>query len=70
MDESKSFLLSKTFWGLVVSVAAMVCKQYGIEIDQAGIANDALGFVGAAFALYGRFVAAKDLHIIKPKGGA
>lgn len=72
MDESKSLFLSKTFWGVVVGVAAELTKKYGITLDQAGLTNDLVALAASAFAVYGRVAATQAVHILstpaKPGG--
>lgn len=64
LDSSKHFLMSKTFWGVVISACAMVAGKFGHQIGNEEIVNytsTAVGVVGSILALYGRYVAKEDL---------
>lgn len=63
MNETKSILLSLTFWGVVVAVAAEAAKRYGIVIDQAAWANDLAALAGSVVAVIGRYKATKQVTI-------
>lgn len=65
--ESKSILLSVTFWGLIVSVLAQIAARYGVTVDQAGLANDFVSLAGAALTVWGRLRANQPTHLIQPK---
>lgn len=60
----KSFLLSKTVWGLVLAVASPIAARYGFTIDEAAWVNDIVTALGAALAIYGRFTATKELRVV------
>ena len=47
-------LKSRTVWGVVAMVAALVAKKFGFEIDADGMTTDLLAAAGAALAVYGR----------------
>lgn len=66
MTDSKHFLTSVTFWGLLLTLAAPLLKRAGIELpgDTAGMANDIAQLVGAALALWGRWRADQPLHLV------
>lgn len=65
MDETKSFLTSKTLWGLLITLVAPLLAQHGITFDQAGLTNDLIGLAGFGLAVYGRFQAG-GLHVVAP----
>jgi len=47
-------LKSRTVWGVVAMIAALVAKRFGFEIDADGMTTDLLAAAGAALAVYGR----------------
>ena len=57
----KSLLKSKTIWGIVVSMLALVAKKSGLTIDEGGLVNDIVIFIGYGFAFYGRLKAEKKI---------
>lgn len=58
MDDSKSIWLSKTFWGIALTVLALVLKKFNIDLgDTSGLATDLVGLIGAGLALFGRIKA-------------
>ena len=67
MVEEKSWYLSKTIWGSLISVAAALGGALGIAVDagtQQALTDAALqivGAVGALAAIYGRL---KATHVI------
>lgn len=62
MEESKSILLSKTFWGAALAITAVGVKYLGLELGpMEGFADDMVVFAGACFAIYGRI---KAIHKI------
>lgn len=75
-DQTKSLFASKTFWGVVISLVAMVFGHFGYTIvpaDQITLASDLATVVGAAgglFAVYGRAVATKPVTILPIKAPA
>lgn len=58
---TKNLLTSKTFWGLVVAVAAPLATRYGFKIDEAGFTNDLVTAFGFILAVYGRVSATKTI---------
>lgn len=66
-QETKSFLTSRTIWGLLITLAAPLLAKHGITVDQDGLVNDLVAAAGAALAIYGRFQASQGLHILPPK---
>ncbi len=67
MNDPKSFLLSKTLWGVVISMVAMIAPQLGLspfsEGDVAGLTENIVAFLGAALAIYGRITAKKRIKV-------
>jgi uncharacterized protein YcfJ len=60
--ESKSIFLSKTFYGALMVVGAVVAGMLGYTIgDAEGFGNDLLTLVGAGVAVYGRVKAVKKI---------
>lgn len=63
MDQTKSLLASKTFWGAVIAILAVLANRMGHPIaatDQADLVNDGVTLVtmaGSLFSIYGRIVA-------------
>ena len=52
---NKDLLLSKTTWGTIIAMVAMVATALGYDIgDQGMLVNTIVGVLGGAFALYGR----------------
>lgn len=72
-DQSKSIFASKTFWGVVISLVAMVFSHFGYTIvpaDQLELAQDLAALVatgGSGLAIYGRAVASKPVTIMPAK---
>ena len=70
MEDFKTIFLSKTFWGIAVSVAAAVSKQwFHFDVDPAlqsqiidwGLSG--IQYLAAGYALYGRVVATKRISM-------
>lgn len=53
----KDILQSRTFWGSLFLLVAMVLSQLDIQIDPEGWTNDVLAFIGSVMAIYGRIMA-------------
>ena len=67
MNEAKSLLLSKTFWGIVLTVVGFFAKDYANALDPDSIVSmfDAvLVAVGAVLAVYGRIKAVKSVKVL------
>lgn len=65
LEGNKSIFLSTTFYGVLISVVAIVLNMFGIQLgDQAGWANDLLALVGAVVALVGRVKAVKRVSVL------
>lgn len=60
MEESKSLLASKTFWGAAVVLLSTGLQAAGIT-DPSGYANDAASIVGALLSIFGRVAATKTI---------
>lgn len=54
-------LKSRTVWGVVAMIAALVAKNFGYELDADGLTTDLLAAAGAGLAIYGRVVASGPL---------
>jgi hypothetical protein len=73
--DAKWILLSKTFWGIFLTVGAALAQQFGwtwfgiVQTDGARVFDLALQLAGAALALYGRFKAQGPVTLL-PSGGA
>ena len=67
MDSVKGFFTSKAIWGSIISVAATVLPMLGISFTAAdgaevsGWIEQIIAIAGAAFAMYGRVVAKKQI---------
>ena len=67
-DTSKSIFTSVTFWGLLLGLLGPLSTRFGYTMpsDTTGLANEIVGIVGALVALYGRFTATNQVHIVPP----
>lgn len=66
MTEAKSFLASKTLWGVLLMVAGSVLGfnvPEGVDQELANISSTVLEAVGAILAIYGRLKAEKKLGL-------
>jgi len=62
MEEAKSFLLSRTMWGLFLALVGAGMDRLGFETSSLnGLDGDIVSLLGIAFAAYGRFKAVKKL---------
>jgi len=62
MEEAKSFLLSRTMWGLFLALVGAGMDRLGFETSSLnGLDGDFVSLLGIAFAAYGRFKAVKKL---------
>lgn len=65
MNDAKSFLLSKTLWGILISAAGAILPKIGLMPFTDAGADEMAGLIvtilGAIFAVYGRIVAQKPL---------
>lgn len=71
MEEAKSFLMSRTIIGLIVTAVAFFAKAKGYEIDVEGLTGEVtdlvqnvVGCIGLVLALYGRIKATKKVGVI------
>ena len=69
MQNAKSFLASRTVWGVVIALGAQVADRWGFRIDQelqdqtVDIILQVVSVAGAALAIYGRVKATKQLSL-------
>jgi len=62
MEDVKSFLLSKTLWGVIVSFVGLILTQLGFDTTMlAGLDGEIVSVIGLVLATYGRFKAVKKL---------
>ena len=68
--QSKSILLSTTFWGVIITAASQalspVLTKYGISVDSAATAQWVVTGLGACIAVYGRWKASQAVHLVAP----
>ena len=67
MNDSKSILESKTFWGAVAVIAGTALNAAGIQVgnDEIDMIVDlGLQLGGALFAIYGRVVARGTVRVL------
>ncbi len=62
--DTKSIFSSKTFWGLVLAIAAPLAAKYGYTLDTEGWSNDLVTGIGAVLAIWGRWTATKAVRIL------
>ncbi|MEK7105817.1 MAG: hypothetical protein AAB895_00480, partial [Patescibacteria group bacterium] len=60
-EKAKSFLLSKTVWGVLAMAFAIFSDTLGVKIE--GATDDIIGLIGAVFAIYGRVKASRPLAV-------
>jgi hypothetical protein len=65
-EEVKSLLLSKTFWGIAISLAAPLLKHAGLNVDSdtTDIAAQIVTAAGAVLAIWGRMSATKKVTLL------
>jgi len=57
-EAAKTVLTSKSIWGSIISILAMLAPQLGINLEESqSWIDDAVMLFGAGFAIYGRIVA-------------
>lgn len=64
LKQAKSMLLSKTMWGIVITLAAQAAPKLGLHIGSdmtTQYASEIVTLLGSAFAMYGRYKAFKTL---------
>lgn len=55
---NKDLLMSRTFWGVMISMLATILMGFKVDIgDQGQLVESIIGIVGLLFALYGRVAA-------------
>lgn len=64
MTDVKTLLQSKTIWGIVIAVIAMLTKSSGYTIDEAGTVNTIIEIIGLVLGLYGRITATKQIKSV------
>lgn len=60
----KSFLLSKTYWGLAIAAFAQIAPKFGLHIGSeqtTQYASEIVSGIGTILATYGRYKAFKQL---------
>jgi len=63
MNDTKSFLVSKTFWGALVAIGASLASVFHLNIDLAGIDDQIIAVIGGVIAIIGRFSATKTVTV-------
>jgi len=65
MNDAKSFLLSKTLWGIVISALGSILPKVGLmpftEAGAGEVAGMIVTVLGGLFAIYGRVAAQKAI---------
>ncbi|NQV79769.1 MAG: hypothetical protein HQ495_04400 [Alphaproteobacteria bacterium] len=67
MDDRKTLLLSKTFWGAVLTGLSAMLAIFGVDVSEAerSVVVESVATVGAVFGtfvtIYGRFKAEKRI---------
>lgn len=56
MEQSKSWFLSKTIWGIIIAFVGFIANQF-FKVQIPDISSDIAIVLGLAFALYGRIKA-------------
>lgn len=68
---NKSILMSKTFWGAVLALIAVlfpdIWMSLGISENGSMLADKIVGGLGGALAIYGRLVATHAVSILPGK---
>ena len=65
--DSKSILLSNSFWGMIVALLAPLAAMKGYTIDQAGAVNAIIGVLGGVWSIWGILRSTTTKYIIRPK---
>lgn len=61
-DDVKSMAQSKTIWGTLLQIVALIALSQGWDIgDTNGLAEVITGLIGSALALWGRVTAVKKI---------
>lgn len=61
MENYKSVLTSKTVWGSIITVLAVLAPNLGIDH---GVVDELVALFGAAFSIYGRIVATTKIDSV------
>lgn len=64
MNDTKSLLLSKTFWGVIITLVGQFLPHLGIHLadsDTDMIADQLVSLAGAGLAIFGRVTASKAI---------
>jgi len=65
MNDAKNFLLSKTIWGVLISLAGVAMSKFGLtpfdEATSQALAGEIVTLVGAVVAVIGRITAQTSL---------
>jgi len=64
METNKAWYKSKTIWGSIVAILALVAGAFGYSVGQeaqAEIVSAVIGVVGGLFAIYGRIKAVESV---------
>ena len=62
MDDVKSFILSKTIWGVVITALGSFLNTNGFDTGMlAGLDGEIVTILGAVLAIYGRVKAVKKI---------
>jgi len=65
MNEAKHFLMSKTIWGVLISLAGVVMSKFGLtpfdEATAQTLAGEIVSMIGAVVVVIGRITAQTSL---------
>ena len=71
MEETKPWWQSKTIWGAIITIVALILSLFGVQIDEqtkqvlvnefVAAATAIGGIVGAVLSIYGRIKAEKRI---------
>ncbi len=64
--EDKPWYKSKTIWGSIVAVIALIAGMFGYQVDAASqqeIVTAMVGVAGGIFAIWGRFKAVSKVTV-------
>lgn len=59
MKDVKSWIKSKTIWGVIIALSPLFSDKLGFDIG--ATATDILELIGSAFAIYGRVTAKTEI---------